>query len=147
MMKSDLHLKRRLLGMCRLQARLTQRDLAQAEHQAHRLEKSRGQLMAIADDMLRARDGNHAGQLANRLEFGHRLIALSRAQQGKLAEAETIAAAKRSAAHVSTLREERADLNFRRARKSFDQRLRDALPHPIRTNGITSAEWKKGLFS
>ncbi len=144
---NNMHAKKRLLGVCRLQAKLTQRDLVHAESQAVRLEMSHAQILAMADDMLGTIDCSQSAMLASRLEFGHRLITLSSVQKQKIAEAQHIAATLRSSAHISTLREERAELNFRRARNSHDQRVLEKQPYRIGKPRIAPIGLKRGLSS
>ncbi|QTD56478.1 hypothetical protein [Parasphingorhabdus cellanae] len=144
---NNMQSKKRLLGVCRLQAKLTRRDLVHAERRAAQLEMSHAQLLAMANEMLCARDCDQSTMLAGRLEFGHRLITLSSVQKNEIAEAEKTASALRSSAHASKQREERADLNFRHARKSHHQRSLEKQPHRVAKQGVALTKAKRGFSS
>ncbi len=143
----NMRAKKRLLSVCRMQAKLSQWDLIHAESQAVRLEISHAQILAIADDMLGTIDSRQSAMLAGRLEFGHRLIALSSVQKLKMAEAQNIAKALRSSVHSSTLREERAEQKFRSARNFHDQQVLEKQTYRIGKHRILPNGLKRGLSS
>tara|TARA_R110000772_G_scaffold75873_2_gene164335 strand:+ start:242 stop:679 length:438 start_codon:yes stop_codon:yes gene_type:complete len=127
-MSKYVHSKKRVLGICKLQGKLAQRDYLGAEKNIAKLEMSREQLAMMADEMLDTSDCIQSGMLAAKLEFGHRLINLTGLQKAKIVQSRRAATMLQSKAHLSARREERAELDFRQATKSSEYHRQQSQP-------------------
>lgn len=144
-MNKYVHSKERVLGICKLQGKLAQRDYLGAEKNIEKLEMSREQLGVMAGQMLDTSGCVHSAMLAAKLEFGHRLITLNGQQKAKIAKGRKAATMLQSEAYLSARREERAQQDFRQARKSSENRLQQNQPYQTKHSRSGKSKLKKGM--
>jgi len=137
-MSRNLNDKKRVLDICKLREKLAQVDHRRAQKNIAKLEVSGQQLGMMAGQMLDISGYIHAAILSAKLEFGHRLITLQNSQKKKITHEQSITAVLQSWAFQCAQTAERADLNFRKAKKSDENnRFRDL---PIQIKNLCSPE-------
>lgn len=137
--------KKRLLSICKLRGKLAQSDYLSAEKNITKLELSREQLGVMAGQMLDTRSCVHSAMLAAKLEFGHRFITLQGLQKAKIVKERKAATMLQSEAFLSGRREERAQQDFRQAKKSNENRLQQCQPQQSKHSGFGNGKSTKGM--
>lgn len=141
-MTQSVRSKKRILSICQLQGKLAERDYLGAQKNVVKLEKSRDQLSALADQMLDVDGETRSAAVAAKMEFGHRLIALGHVQEERITRDQKTTAMLLSKAYQSKQKEERAAYDFRQAAKSSENRRQQI--QPLRMNGRSNGKMASG---
>ncbi|MEW4467110.1 hypothetical protein AB1K62_04675 [Parasphingorhabdus sp. JC815] len=130
-MTRHIRSKQRILTICKVNGKMTERDYLRARKDIVKREASRDQLGVMTKQMLDMGGCLSSATLAAKMEFGHRLISLNQHQKQRIAQDEKAAAMLLSKAHLSKQQEEQAAQSLRATTKSFENRQQQN--QPVRT--------------
>lgn len=137
--------KKRVWCICQLQGKVAQRDYLHTQKNITRLEMSRERLRVMASQILDIGDCTRSTLLAANMEFGHRLIILNSRQEAMIIQDREAMALLRSEVFLSAQKEERAERDYRQAKKSSTYQRQQDQPYLIRIRRPKQRKSQEGM--
>lgn len=144
-MSLNLNDKKRVLDICKLRRKLAQVDYQRVQKDIAKLEVSGQQLGAMAGQMLDIGECTHAAALSAKLEFGHRLVKLQSLQTEKIAKEKGVTTVLQVRVFQRAQTEDRAQLNFQKAKKSNENNRLQGLPVLIKNMCLSEPRSRKDM--